>query len=394
MPMPRLTVICMLLALTWPPASVHASLDSATVSPETVSAPFNRPGTLTLRWTVTAGTASPAPVLAQSPGLQIFAPGGRVLGQVPRLLQGTVPPGGSAVLTETVQLPRSLLQTLHSARDPEGNPFPFFEVRRTFSGAISTVMSSPANLFLTGGGGGGVFDIARLALNFEDQSTVGLIPRGDRLHAVLEVQFTGSGQLAGRWEIADPASTAGQPMFRPLRLERTSLVGAQTLRIHSPELPTDLEGAYLLRFQVTSPRTDFDPVIIRYLVTGQRPHEQPPLNLRAERPRDGALVDRETTFAWHADRAAAAYQLEIFRQPPMLELMLPALGGPVERQAALVEDVPVTGMQLPGDRRSTALSALVLQRLEPGRGYWWRVRAFGADGRVIGESPLQEFWTP
>jgi hypothetical protein len=389
-----LVIAAALTAFLAAPGGANANLESVTVSPATVNAPFNRPGTLTLRWTVTAGTASPAPVLAQSSALQIHAPDGRVLGQVPRLLQGTVPPGGSALLTETIQLPRSLLQSLYAARDPRGDPFPYFELRRTFSGTVTTVVSSAANLYLTGGGGSGEFDLTRLALHFEDQSTVALVPQGDPLRAVLEIQFAGSGQLAGHWEIADPSSTAGMPIFRPLRLERSALVGAQTVRILGPELPTAVEGTYLLRFLVTSPRTDFEPVVIRYLVTARRAQERPPRTLRIEEPRAGALLDRETIFAWRPDHGAAAYQLEIFRRPQTLDGMLPVLGGPVVSAPLTVDEPPVAGMQLPGDQHSTLLSALALQRLEPGRGYWWRVRAFGADGSVLGESALQEIWTP
>lgn len=393
--MKRLTALFGLIALLLPGAQAWAVLDSASVSPTSLSAPFNRPATLNLRWTVTAGTASPGPVVAQSPTLLVTAPGGgRVLGQVPRRVQGTVLPGASTMIVETVQLPRSLMQTLYRVRQPDGSRYTHFEVRRIFSDADSSVSAAPASLFLTGGAGDGVLDISRLALYFDDQSTVRLVHRGDSLRAVLDIQFTGSGQLAGVWELADPTSTAGQPIFRPLRMERTSLVGAQVMQIQGPELPTEREGVHLLRFRLTAPRTDFEPVLIRYVVTGETVHEHPPVNVRPERPRNGALVGAETTFAWRADRPASAYQLEIYGRPAEADLPLPALGGPVEAPPLRIDQPPLTGMLLQGDTHSTQLSALVLRRLEPGRAYWWRVRAIGADGGVIGESPLQEIRTP
>lgn len=392
--MKRLVGSLGLLVLLWPALPAWAVLSGATVAPGNVSAPFNRPATLTLRWTVTSGTATPAPTVARSPALLVMAPGGRIIGQVPRVIQGTVPPGASAVIVETVQLPRSLMQSLYRARDRMGGPFPYFELRRSFSDADNTVVSAPSSLFLTGGGGSGLFDITRLALHFDDLSTVRLVPRGDELRAVLDVQFTGSGQLAGVWELADPASTAGRPVFRPVHAERTALVGARDVQIRSPSLPTDREGMHLLRFRLTAPETDFAPVMIRYVVTSEAIHDRPPVNLHPEAPGDGSLIGPETVFSWHADTPAGAYRLEIYSQVPGDNLRLPDLGGPVDMPPRSVDGPPVTGMLLPGDVRTTHLSAVVFGRLRPGRGYWWRVRAIGTDGGVIGESPLQEFRTP
>jgi hypothetical protein len=51
-------------------------------------------------------------------------------------------------------------------------------------------------------------------------------------------------------------------------------------------------------------------------------------------------------------------------------------------------------MLVTGEQPSTRLSQPVWQHLQPGRGYWWRVRVIGADGSVTGESPLAEFRTP
>jgi hypothetical protein len=394
--MKHLIGIFSMCALLWPCAPVWATLTGASAAPASVSAAYTQPAMLTLRWSVTASVTNNGPVLAQSTTLLITAPGGGViLGQISRRAQGTIQIGATTVIIETVQLPRSLMHTLYRARDPGGNPFPNFELHRDFSDGGIPVSAIQANLYLTGGGGSGQFDVSRLALYFDDRSSVRLIPREEPLQAVLDVQFSGSGQLAGVWEIADPTSTAGQPIYRPLRIERQSLVGAQSMQIKSPLLPTGKEGAYLLRFRLTGPTTDFDPVLIRYLVTSDTKHEKPPVNIQPEQPHNGALLGPKTTFAWRADQPASAYQLEIYRQPQRSAAdQLPELGGRVDMATPRTDEPPVAGMLVLGDTHTTLLSKLVLQRLEPGRAYWWRVRAIGADGGVIGESPLRELRTP
>jgi hypothetical protein len=70
------------------------------------------------------------------------------------------------------------------------------------------------------------------------------------------------------------------------------------------------------------------------------------------------------------------------------------LGGTQPVPPPTVEGPPLTGMLVTGEQPSTRLSQPVWQHLQPGRGYWWRIRVIGADGSVTGESPLAEFRTP
>ena len=100
----------------------------------------------------------------------------------------------------------------------------------------------------------------------------------------------------------------------------------------------------------------------------------------------------DSRFEWAAEANATAWQLEIFRQPRENAAdQLPNLGtSPEDRAGPEVQEPPVTGMMMTGETHATQLTGVVLDHLEPGQGYRWRVRAIGSDGSVIAESPLSE----
>ncbi|MEW7979867.1 MAG: hypothetical protein AB2813_08720 [Candidatus Sedimenticola endophacoides] len=55
---------------------------------------------------------------------------------------------------------------------------------------------------------------------------------------------------------------------------------------------------------------------------------------------------------------------------------------------------PVSGAALPSWQTGVTLSDLSRGHLQPGRGYWWRVLAIGADGRLISQSMARRLHTP
>jgi hypothetical protein len=398
--MKRLITLYMMLGLCLFQGSALALLTNVTVNPAGVTLAVNRPASINLTWTLVASPTNNIPTTATSSEIVITDPGQDVIyGTIPRTLSRTITPGGSGILSETAQIPRSVIEAMKRARDANGNPLSAFVLLRNFTDDNFSFVSAMANLYLTGGSAASLLQIDRLALTFDDLSTVRLIPKDETLNALLDVQFSGSGQLRGVWELATPASTMGEPIYTNLRLVRQALVGNQTIRLKSPDLPTNQEGVYLLRFRVTEPETGFEPVTIRYLVTASTAQERPPLNVQLLSPAQGALISAETRFAWRGvdEAKAKAWQLEIYEKPQTNALdQLPDLGGAAQESSKTseVEGPPVAGMLLQGETREIPLSKMARGHLKQGQGYWWRVRAIGSEGIVIGESPLLEFRTP
>jgi hypothetical protein len=104
-------------------------------------------------------------------------------------------------------------------------------------------------------------------------------------------------------------------------------------------------------------------------------------------------------FAWSAIPGARAYQLEVYRGREEPGLRLPDLRGQIgeptpSEVAEALSRPPVTGVLVRGATNRAVLSPMARRHLLPGRAYFWRVLALGADGRIVGASPLRELRTP
>src|SRR5512140_3257676 len=65
---------------------------------------------------------------------------------------------------------------------------------------------------------GGDFAIERVDLRFVGGEKIRVLAAGQSVRAEAEITFTGTGQLGGTWEIAEPTTTSGNPQFRSLEL--------------------------------------------------------------------------------------------------------------------------------------------------------------------------------
>jgi len=216
--------------------------------------------------------------------------------------------------------------------------------------------------------------------------------KGEKPRVKADLSYTGSGMLRGKWEIAEPSSTAGTPAFYPLTNVQQFLSQLGRVTIYSPRLPANMTGLYMVRFRITDPQPGFNTPVIRYFINATKGAHKP-VSLDLIAPAHGSVISENTRFFWQELPGARAYLLEIFS---------PALanpGQPVENttekgvasllvpESGINGGPPVSGMLIPANQAT--LSQLTRARLKSGQRYLWRVQAIGASGRIIGKSPLR-----
>lgn len=257
----------------------------------------------------------------------------------------------------------------------------------------NTARSLPENSEVTASG----LILRRLALRFDDGAPVASVSRDEALRAEAIIHYDRAGLLEAVWEVATPATTRGQPVFRRLDNVREYLGAGQQSNLRSPKLPTDQPGLYLLRLRLVHPTLEQsgtrepNDIVLRYQVSSRSTHEAqwvPHLNgARAV----AATLGADTEFTWPAIATTHAYQLEFYAQPPEPDVASERPGP--DRVPNRFTREPTTGLVLKSNTRSTRLSSAVLHRLEPGTTYSWRVVAVDASGRVLAASPLQTLGT-
>lgn len=230
--------------------------------------------------------------------------------------------------------------------------------------------------------------VQRLSLSFSDNQRVKVVPADTDLLAKVLLAYSGNGLLEGRWQVAEPGSTEGKPVYRTLTLVRSYLRNAQQSSINSPPLPTDKAGKYRVRFCVTNRELiPADALVVDagcpldgltvetvYEVLGTGELRRGPLIEVG--PREGA-VNASSQFHWQPVAGAVVYQLQLF-----------AADGPRGDDGAVLGESPsfVAGMLLPAGVNRSALSPLLRSKLQPGQYYLWRVTAHDQGGAMIGRS--------
>lgn len=251
-----------------------------------------------------------------------------------------------------------------------------------------------------GGGNSARLSVSRIVLRFPDGASDKILARHARSHVLAEIRYTGAGRLHAVWEIAEPSSTAGEPMFRTLSSVHRNLVrGSRELLLRSPGLPSGMEGLHLLRLRLIAPDAA-RAVIIRYAVNAAMPSAPEPARLIAHAPAAGAVYRPDQGFHWSPVENAAVYQIEFFtREAGDIGDRLPELGGTGvgDREPASApaeERYPDAGIMVTAISTRASLSRLTLSQLTPGRVYDWRVTAYDAQGRLIGASALRGLAIP
>ncbi len=370
---------------------------SGSAQPASITIPLAQPIAMTVTWFVTTSSA-PAPsfTMSSSSG-QFFAPGpGIVLGTVNTTLSSVVtgPVGVSAttIITEVVTVPQEV--SVMAIRAGVST----LVFRRTFTDGVAPGPLS-ANMMIGGSGSAG-FAISRMALAFDDGAVVRIVPQKSRLRAAADVSYSGSGMLSGYWEIAEPASTSGTPIFRQLLSVAQGIGGSERAKVTSPDLPTEIMGLYMARLRVTAPPPGFDPPVLYYYVGEPKPGTPFAfMPMTVMNPPNQAYVDSATQFSWQPVKGARAYKIEIFANTEMATNNLPELGGDsVTGDPQLIlralSRPPMAGMLVTGNQTQTTLSASTRAKLQQQHSYFWRIQAIGADGVMVGEAQVREFRVP
>lgn len=363
------------------------------VNPPFANAALGQTATVSLTWRISgAGTAG---VLVTSPQGEFRAggPAGQLLGVRDEPLQGETRPAGgvvAAILPETVEVPARVLMRAEQLGVRQ------VVYLRSFGSGGAQPATGSAVLNLAGPLGG-PFNLTSVTLRFAGGGRQAVFGSGENVAAFADVTHTGTGRLEGQWEIAEPSSTRGTPVFRALSLVRSQLTGSgAATRIRSPMLPTDAEGAYLVRLRITRPDVGFEMPVLRYFVNPARDAMPEPLSIVATAPASGATHGVSTRFSWKPVPAASAYRVEFHERAATAAIPEPGVSMDAESATISPEALgqPVSGIVLGGNVSDTELSQLALSHLAPGRSYWWRVLAYDQAGRVIGRSDLRRLYIP
>jgi hypothetical protein len=261
------------------------------------------------------------------------------------------------------------------------------------SNATAILTLSPSRLRAARDAAPAELSIVSLRLELDSGNNTEVVTAGEPLRALLTVQFTGSGMLAGRWQIAEPESSEGAPLFRTMTLVNTNLQANQRSTLRSPALPTARGGKYVVRFCATSrvhagvvddaQCPDVDLVATATYQVHSRADDG--ISIIERLSPDRQAVSERSPFSWQPVARAVVYQLQIFELTPAADHFV------LNDASDSVEPKFVAGMLLDGRTSSTPLSELARSKLRAGQRYLWRVTAHDDAGRMIGSSAESSF---
>jgi hypothetical protein len=288
-------------------------------------------------------------------------------------------------LTETILIPSSTIYTVRK------QGYVRFAYERTFTDGLFSTGTGTIYLNITGGSSSGL-NINRISLRFTNNASESVVKTGATVQAIATITFAGTGRIAGVWEIADPGSSTGQPIYRPLRLVRMTVAGGK-VEIKSPKLPASIAGLYRIRLRLTDPfvgEANGVPTL-RYFVYRKPGQINPPTNIEVRGPLSPASLQKHTVFQWSPTKGASIYRLEFYDKPT--DRLANAGGDSSGKPLMPAQGAPrVAGMLVHADNSSPSvrLSPLVMRNLKSGHSYLWRVLAINKKGVVIGVSGFGE----
>lgn len=375
----------------------RANFSGARVSPAQRQIYANQATEIQLSWQVATGSGHVNGVV--SAGARILNPAsGSVLMNLGGVLSATG--SGPFLFTESLSLNDLQMQALLASNNPR------LVLERVFSDplgggstrAYMTLQVHRSGLDAARSPTFGELQIRSLQLAFDTGNDQTLVDPEQKLTALLTLGYSGSGMLEGRWQLAEPGSTDGLPLFRTLTLVRQNIAGNQRLTLESPVLPTLRAGKYLLRFCVTNrnlipedgggidPTCPIDEWVIDASYQVQAQAVEKVITITGVSP-NRQYVNSSTPFRWGVVGNVKVYQMQVFRLAPT---------GPLVSDTRALDDTSlepqfVVGMVVPKTTTETPLSELVRSKLTPGDTYLWRVTAHDEHGRLLASSSNYSF---
>lgn len=388
-----LTLVAALAPLA--PSLAEAAIVAANGNPGRLAVASTGPATVNLTWQLVRDVVDPpVPGTVSSSSVQVML-GAEVVTTLPRALTRNAP---GATISENLTL-RETLTIPEAAIYRSIKQGTALRLVRTFTDSVDAISQSASIEVTPSGPGSAALEVGRLALTFDDEARTRVLSKGSDIRAVAELSTVGVGLITGQWEVADAASTAGTPVFRPLSLVRQGVAGGGRTVISSPRLPTGAEGTHLVRFRLTDPAFGFETPTLQYYVTPRAPAAAPAALLRiaVASPEPGSALTADTRFAWTPVEGARAYQITFHAtpagpaEPPQPAVQSQPVAGPADGRQ---EGTSLAGLFVAGDRSEAVPAAFTLAQLPGGRSYLWQLLAIDDNGAVIGSSSPREIYKP
>ncbi len=291
-------------------------------------------------------------------GVGEFLSGARLLGSVntpvSAILAGPLPSGiTTGTVSETVVIPVAVI------RRAEQLGINRFQYRRQFNMSSCFTPAAPdiglVQILVTGEATA-AFSVNRLQIYFQNHRAEITVKKDQPgLKAFVDIRFAGSGLLQGFWEVDG----------RVLAYINQHLVYGRQVTLESPDipaLPTIDTGTHIVRFIITNPTATVTPPEAIYFVTAEEFARRP---IRLISPKDKSEVDYlPVTFKWEGRDLPTTYLVEFLEE---------------------VGQKPIFSAYT--KRTSYVLPLTVLKSgFLPGKTYFWRVKGFDEDNKVVGES--------
>ena len=264
---------------------------------------------------------------------------------------GTKPLGST--FTDIVTVPAPVAERAYEAA-LAGQPGRFFYVRHFASNSAVAGDQYVAVVCVLGTGGANApFALTNVRLRTASDAPVLFVNAGDAAPRVsVDISYTGTGRLQGRWEIVTPGEETPSPFdllpegaltgeqrglqrrYREIERFNTLLLPTGRFTLDGPDpalLPTAVTGSYMLLLRVETAAATFAMPTIRYVVEPRAGNSRVAVQLQS--PAAGALVsaDSALTLAWSDVPEAARYrvQIESISDGKMLLSAIVARGSPM-----------------------------------------------------------------